>query len=241
MGTLVNGIKEIFATAKTTGSNVILCGNDGTPDGHMTMANLASVLGVTMLSGKLVDVSNQDENYWNSICGDNYIGKIVTGYNTTKGGSMVSIGTSGYTIQIFKSYNASKTEIRNYYIDTLAWNDWCEIALDYPLFYKDYADIVSLTSGVKKAMRVSQNTLVVPANGSNSELALQANPFTVIKADTSNFNGCIVLLCDHADFMVLGNFGGFNDWVALSASGGKLVIQNKTGVKLSLPVFTFVG
>lgn len=47
MGTLVNGIKEIFATAKTTGSNVMLCGNDGTPDGHMTMSNLASVLGVS--------------------------------------------------------------------------------------------------------------------------------------------------------------------------------------------------
>ena len=47
MGTLVNGIKEIFATAKTTGSNVMLCGNDGTPDGHMAMANLAGVLGVT--------------------------------------------------------------------------------------------------------------------------------------------------------------------------------------------------
>lgn len=47
MGTLAAGIKEIFATAKTTGSNVMLCGNDGTPDGHMTMANLASVLGVT--------------------------------------------------------------------------------------------------------------------------------------------------------------------------------------------------
>ena len=46
MGTLAAGIKEIFATAKTTGSNVMLCGNDGTPDGHMTMANLASVLGV---------------------------------------------------------------------------------------------------------------------------------------------------------------------------------------------------
>lgn len=101
-----------------------------------------------MLSGKIVDVSNQDENYWNSICVDNYIGKIVTGYNITKGGSMVSIGTSGYTIQIFKSYNDSKTEIRNYYIDTLAWNDWCEIALDYPSFYKNYSSINSLIDAV---------------------------------------------------------------------------------------------
>ena len=46
MGTLVNGIKEIFATAKTTGSNVMICSNDGTPDGHMTMAKLGETLGV---------------------------------------------------------------------------------------------------------------------------------------------------------------------------------------------------
>ena len=46
MGTLAEGIKEIFATAKTTGSNVMLCGNDGTPDGHMTMAKLGETLGV---------------------------------------------------------------------------------------------------------------------------------------------------------------------------------------------------
>lgn len=62
MGTLVNGIKEIFATAKTTGSNVMLCGNDGTPDGHMAMANLASALGGTLLTRRtrLTDFSLTD-------------------------------------------------------------------------------------------------------------------------------------------------------------------------------------
>lgn len=45
MGTLAAGIKEIFATSKNTGSNVMLCGNDGTPDGHMTMAKLVETLG----------------------------------------------------------------------------------------------------------------------------------------------------------------------------------------------------
>lgn len=62
MGTLVNGIKEIFATAKTTGSNVMLCGNDGTPDGHMTMTNLASALGGTLLTRRtrLTDFSLTD-------------------------------------------------------------------------------------------------------------------------------------------------------------------------------------
>lgn len=62
MGTLVNGIKEIFATEKTTGYNVMLCGNDGTPDGHMTMDNLASTLGGTLLTRRtrLTDFSLTD-------------------------------------------------------------------------------------------------------------------------------------------------------------------------------------
>ena len=62
MGTLAAGIKEIFATAKTTGSNVMLCGNDGTPDGHMTMAKLASALGGTLLTRRtrLTDFSLTD-------------------------------------------------------------------------------------------------------------------------------------------------------------------------------------
>lgn len=62
MGTLAAGIKEIFATANTTGSNVMLCGNDGTPDGHMTMANLASALGGTLLTRRtrLTDFSLTD-------------------------------------------------------------------------------------------------------------------------------------------------------------------------------------
>ena len=46
MGTLAAGIKEIFETTKQSGTNVMLCGNDGTPDGHMTMAKLGETLGV---------------------------------------------------------------------------------------------------------------------------------------------------------------------------------------------------
>lgn len=59
MGTLAEGIKEIFSTAKTTGSNVMLCGNDGTPDGHMTMDKLASVLGANYVNTDTIN--NADE------------------------------------------------------------------------------------------------------------------------------------------------------------------------------------
>lgn len=189
--------------------------------------------------------------------GDNDLNNIGTGLYTLEGAENILSGSTIFgTLIVVKGSPTSLNHMGVFQIvydingkgvfyreqwAVGTWNTWKKITTGIPDFYKDYADIVSLTSGVKKAMRVSQNTLVVPANGSNSELGLQENPFTIIKADTSNFNGCIVLLCDHANFMVLGNFGGFNDWVALRASGGKLVIQNKTGVQLRLPVFTFVG
>lgn len=59
MGALADGIKEIFATAKTTGTNVMICTNDGTPDGHITTSNLASVLGRETLQ---ITTQNYDLN-----------------------------------------------------------------------------------------------------------------------------------------------------------------------------------
>lgn len=44
MGTLVNGLKDIFSPEKATGTNVMLCGNDGTPDGHTTLNNLKNAM-----------------------------------------------------------------------------------------------------------------------------------------------------------------------------------------------------
>lgn len=74
MGTLVNGIKEIFATAKTTGSNVMLCGNDGTPDGHMTMDNLASVLGALF---HMFNYTYEIQSGEQQIIKNTYLGAVV--------------------------------------------------------------------------------------------------------------------------------------------------------------------
>ena len=46
MGTLTIALKALFSSAKTTGTHVPLVQSDGTPDGCISMNNLASVLGV---------------------------------------------------------------------------------------------------------------------------------------------------------------------------------------------------
>ena len=45
MGTLTSALKALFSSAKTTGTHVPLVQSDGTPDGCISMNNLASVLG----------------------------------------------------------------------------------------------------------------------------------------------------------------------------------------------------
>ena len=45
MGTLLNGIKDIFSTSKTTATHLPVCASDGTPQGRISVGDLASVLG----------------------------------------------------------------------------------------------------------------------------------------------------------------------------------------------------
>lgn len=45
MGTLINGIKELYQSTLTTGSFFPVCDRNGSPTGHISADNLASVLG----------------------------------------------------------------------------------------------------------------------------------------------------------------------------------------------------
>ena len=44
--TLSNGLKALFGTSQSTATNIPTCAADGTPAGNISVANLASVLGV---------------------------------------------------------------------------------------------------------------------------------------------------------------------------------------------------
>lgn len=152
MGTLAEGIKEIFATAKTTGSNVMLCGNDGTPDGHMTMANLASVLGgafknrsdtnglVPYLGN--IRVINKEQIDALTFASGTYGFYKFTGYNSSLVEADDGLLLVCYNFML--KYGADgKMAFR-----TMSSTTWHYVGYDIPSFYKNYNDLSSLASAL---------------------------------------------------------------------------------------------
>jgi hypothetical protein len=146
MGTLAAGIKEIFATAKTTGSNVMLCGNDGTPDGHMTMANLASVLGGLYLTKGLVenvDANDIKENGFYRI----YLNVTHLPEGMNEGFLCVQTSIDGSTLtQFCISSDGTKMYERTYWYGS--WGSWQRVSFNIPTFYKDYNSLSELASAL---------------------------------------------------------------------------------------------
>lgn len=164
MGTLVNGIKEIFATAKTTGSNVMLCGNDGTPDGHMTMANLASVLGG--ING-VVDNEDTLSGSANNVITNSFyhiqdkVHTVTDIPDVCKSNSnlvtIVSVSRKANTkivIQFLYKQTDGRSFIRIGYAGSfngtnITWeHDWQEYTLNMPTFYKDYNNLSALADAL---------------------------------------------------------------------------------------------
>lgn len=157
MGTLAEGIKEIFATAKTTGSNVMLCGNDGTPDGHMTMANLASVLGgleaqpweggsfENLLRHNRQGVYYVDEDY-NGIQSDMPFPYCVISIN------YISYGSNNNDVQAQAiAFNITNGEVKYKCVSGIGSDrdyPWRDVPVGLPTFYKNYANLSSLANAL---------------------------------------------------------------------------------------------
>lgn len=147
MGTLVAGIKEIFATTKTTGSNVMLCGNDGTPDGHMTMANLASVLGVAN------DVTSGSANSF-IISGKYFLRASVTDtpfHSNAESLLEVFAGSSinYYILQRVSSYGGFQDFYIRYSLNNgKSWSEWIGFVGNMPTFYKNYNNLSALADAL---------------------------------------------------------------------------------------------
>ena len=62
--TLANGLKAVFGTSKTTGTNVPLVTALGAPDGNISMSALASVLGVVQYSTVNPDDLCEESGRW---------------------------------------------------------------------------------------------------------------------------------------------------------------------------------
>lgn len=101
MGTLINGIKEIFASAsQNSPTNIPTCASDGTPNGNITIANLASVLG-----GKSTELYN-GVDFDTLVDGKNYFG-----YGTVFANSSNTPNTTAGTFKLFVNKDTSESYI----------------------------------------------------------------------------------------------------------------------------------
>lgn len=80
-----------------------------------------------MPAEKVQDVGNKDATYWDSIKGESYKGRVITGYHLGLNSGIVAIGTSAYTLQIANVYNTGTVKTRTYYSDGDYWTPWKDV------------------------------------------------------------------------------------------------------------------
>lgn len=190
MGTLVNGIKEIFATAKTTGSNVMLCGNDGTPDGHMTMSNLASVLGVPKDYGRIYNSSFNIDTLINT---DHEFSILEFGNANSISGTIPSGITGWATLLTICPYiegtqflcdETEKLFVRK--SDDGIIGQWNEVGVNIPSFYKNYSSLASLAGAIGSNLRIHSGTISLASGESKNIENIRCG--ILIITDTLNNN-----------------------------------------------------
>lgn len=127
MGTLVNGLKDIFSTPKNTGTNVMLCGNDGTPDGHITFSNL--------IKESITDNAQLGNGYTVCSTASNVAAKEVTIPNfVIKTGAIVSV-------LFYNGFTASNSTL------TVKDGSGTAIVSNAPIYYHGAAVYPSVVTG----------------------------------------------------------------------------------------------
>lgn len=139
MGTLINGIKEIFASAsQTSPTNIPTCAADGTPNGNITIANLASVLGETIDYGE--GNANNMRGGWH-MCFNN-----VTNLPQNAGAYGLLLTIAYATTMKVQYYHDTNDLLWSRQYSGSQWNAWHQTSTDYPSFYKNYNNIDALAA-----------------------------------------------------------------------------------------------
>lgn len=171
MGTLINGIKDIFSTSKTTATHLPVCASDGTPQGRISVGDLANVLGdIYLIKGQIsnIDINTLKINgAYRTVSG---ITNLPSNLSSVEGVLVVNdaVFTSGnhtVTVQTFFSHATNTMYIRHNWYNV--WQPWQEVTINMPTFYKNYADLSSLATalgGVGEPTRIIQDNNVTDMN-----------------------------------------------------------------------------
>lgn len=161
MGTLVDGIKDIFSTSKTTATHLPVCASDGTPQGRISAGDLASLFGSFTYNGDLNSAPNgihyiaiPDAQALSKNCPTSTggFGFLSSTYNASGGGG----GQMYLVLGSRKMY--TRVCISN------EWKGWNEVSTDIPSFYKNYADLNALTNALVKQNALSIGNVMVVTN-----------------------------------------------------------------------------
>lgn len=159
MGTLINGIKEIFASAsQNSPTNIPTCASDGTPNGNITIANLASVLGVPKDYGRVDDTSFNIDTLINT----KHEFSILEFGNTNYIGGTKPSGITGRATLLTICPNVEGTQYLCDATDKLfvrksdngTIGQWNEVGINIPSFYKDYNNLSSLANALGGLMYI---------------------------------------------------------------------------------------
>lgn len=169
MGTLLNGIKEIFATSQSTATHLPVCASDGTPQGRISVGDLASVLGGMMPRNMSVnfDCNTIKETSLYVSTNDQIVASIINAPYTYTGGNAMLITYNlgkNFFVQFFVHYTSATVSTEKFvYVRNIAAKgagSWGTYVADIPAFYKNYANLSSLASalgGVSKFISENQD------------------------------------------------------------------------------------
>lgn len=181
MGTLLNGIKEIFATSQSTATHLPVCASDGTPQGRISVGDLASVLGVLSDIAKgvfSVRIYNGDANDLDSGCV--YItSDAISRHVPVVYSFLITLGPkNGDQAQFCIAAGTPRCYFRASNSGT--WKDWQEITGNLPTFYKNYATFQGLVSAITGNINWNGTThLVAETDNSVDVSTLECGVYSV--------------------------------------------------------------
>lgn len=235
MGTLAEGIKEIFATAKATGSNVMLCGNDGTPDGHITMYNLASVLGANKRFPSMeIDFNDYTNNgHWAAQRSTSYSNAPTTSFagalyvENANDDDVNGVSQYAYNVDLGKLYYRFKW--------TGSWGNWQEITADLPAFYKNYSDLSSLANALGALYHMFNYTYEIQAG----EQQLIENTYLGAVIFCTSINSGKTYIMQIPYYAVFEEIYGEEFKVKRTSNGSSAVIENMSGNTTTVKLIVF--
>lgn len=236
MGTLVNGIKEIFATSQSTATHVPVCASDGTPQGRISVGDLASVLGGIKPNGHIQ--SGDADNYSTTGAFSLNVPDYESAHLPCRYGVLIVVkvgnNTGNTTIQLVCESASDNVYFR---LKSNTWSSWSLVA-NFPQFYKNYVDLSALSAAVVNNQKILKGRFENVTVQSQRQIAGTARGGLLIVADTSSGRVESIDIKYHLAFSAVSVLGGSAD-IRRDEAGANILIRN-IGTATNIFSYTYI-